>query len=377
MKGSARFVAIALLSVVATLLAVDGLERVSWLGSRGKKTSFILRTRCISQHVKSSNPHFFREGAVITGAKVVRHNRDAKDFFSWNEGLPMSPVTTKDTGWEWDWETGRFKLETSDVNWEWGFALENNFGEHLYEVGSVGSPLFKLSTRTCRAVVKYGRFFNRLLASDKGYGSKISYVFGSCRSQCPEIPFVEWSAEDRNMETQRVLEDTPNELGSEFAMYGTAGKGVCQFDIFIAGDNGNPDDPYSRNRLLHFLPADSRGDVHTNSKKHPGLWTGEVYWLKDNKKYWPSQFGPTNDGSSTMQWRVRMVLKETYVEISACDDWTDDSKCEVKSKDPYFSGTSYRDINGEGMTSGYDTNYIAGQCDFYAIRAGPKKNLNY
>ena len=374
-----RFLAVAVASFLATLLVVDGLERRAGaaLGARGANTTYVVRTRCISDAVKAKRPDFFRDDAVITGARLVRHNRGEDDFFSWDEGLVMDPVTYEMTGWEWDWEDGRYVVVTDEVNWEWGFALENNHSEHFYEIGRRDSPLFR-GDRWCRAVVKYGRFFNRLVRRDAGYGRKIDYVFGSCDRTCPEIPFVEWPASAREAETQRVLEDTPNELGSEFSMYGTSGNGVCQFDIFVEGDDGNPNNPYSQNRLLHFLPADSRADVHTNSKKAPASWTGEVYWRDaSNNKYWPSQFGPRGDTSSTKKWRVRMLLKETNIEIYACDDWIDNDSCELKSTDPYFNGQTYADITGVGMTPGYASNLIPGDCDFFAIRAGPKKNLNY
>ena len=374
-----RCVAVAIGACAATLGALGAIgARVARTGAdAGERTTYVVRTRCISDAVRAKRPEFFADGATITGARLVRHNLREDDFFEWDSGLVMEPVTYEMTGWEWDWEDGRYVVETADVNWEWGFALENDRGEHFYEIGKRDSPMFR-GDRWCRAVVKYGSFFNRLVTRDAGYGEKIDYVFGSCQRTCPEIPFMEWPLAARERETQRVLEDTPNELGSEFSMYGTAGTGVCQFDIFVEGDDGNPDNLYTRNRLLHFLPADSRADVHTNSKKAPASWTGEVYWLDaSGNKYWPTQFGPRGDRSSDKKWRVRMVLKETAIEIYACDDWLDNDSCELKSTDPYFNGQNYADITGVGMTPGYASNLIPGDCDFFAKRAGPQKNLNY
>ena len=382
-SGRPRSAAIAV--ATGSLLAVLSLvsSRASTASSgvpAGRQTRYVLRTRCVPDEVKAANANFFASDKTIVKAKLVKHNYGSPDFFEYDDGIEMEPVTYEDTGWEWDWESGRFYVDTDALDYEWGFALENSDGEILYEIGGDGNtPLLR---KKCRDLVNFAspekNHFNRLITKETGNGNKIEYVFGSCNNTCPERPFVEWPEEQRDEETQRVLADTPNELGSEFSMYGTAGTGVCQFDIFVEGDNGNPNDAYSRNRLLHFLPADYRSDVHTNSKKAPAGWTGEVYWRdSNNNKYWPTQFGPRGDTTSTHKWRVRMVLKETFVEISACDDWTDDSHCEVKSQDPYFSGQTYEDITGVGMTPGYSENLIPGSCDFYAVRGGPKKNLNF
>jgi len=367
--------AVAAVATLGVLSSPEATRRVqSALGLTPGQTRYILRTRCMSDYVKAANPGFFREGTSVTGARLVRHNLGSPSFFLADEaGMEMTPVTIDMTGYEWDWEEGRFLIDlpTGTLDNEWGFALVNSAGEYFYEVGSgADAPLWG---QTCRDLVRYDsptdQWFNRLMSLEAT--DKIEYVFGSCDNTCPQRDFMDWSDSQRALATQQVLENTPNEVGAEFTMYGYAGDGVCQFDILVPGHE-SATDQYAQNRIMHFAPADRNDYVHTNARKD-GVWEGEQNWPGG----WP--FGPKNDPSSKFEWRVKILLKETTMESFACSSWTDDSTCEVKSDRPYPFGWSPSDISGVQTAMGYEDNYLRsdGQCDFYAKYPGAQKNSDF
>jgi hypothetical protein len=373
-----RVAAGAAVAAVATLGVLSSPEVTravkSSLGLTAGQTRYLLRTRCMSDDVKAANPGFFREGTSVSGAMLVRHNLGSDSFFpAYEAGMQMTPLTFDITGYEWDWEEGRFfiDLPTGTLDNEWGFALVNTEGEVFYEVGSgADAPLWG---QTCRDLVRWDsptdQWFNRLMSFEAT--DKIEYVFGSCDTTCPEREFNDWTDEQRRQITEQVKENTPNEVGSEFTMYGYAGDGVCQFDILVPGHE-SATDQYSQNRIMHWAPSDSRGYVHTNARKDHH-WSGEKNWPGG----WP--FGPVNDPSSRQEWRVKILLKETTLESSACLSWTDDSTCVVKSNEPYEFGYRPSDISGIQTAQGYAENYLPsdGNCDFYAKYPGAQKNPDF
>jgi len=364
---------LATLFLVAPPDAARGLLANIGIGGAGR-TRYILRTRCVPESLKSANPTFFGAGANLTGAFVTRHNLGSDSFFpAYERGMVMTPVTYDMTGYEWDWEEGRFALEVPEgaLDNEWGFALQNAAGEVLYENGGdAASPLWG---STCRDIIRWDsptkQWFNRFMGREDT--RKIEYVFGGCDNTCPERSFNDWSDFQREVATKEVMDNTPNEVGSEFTMYGYAGDGVCQFDILVPG-HYDPNDQYSQNRILHFAPADRRDYVHTNARKDHH-WSGEKNWPGG----WP--FGPKNDPTSKAEWRVKIVLKQDTLELSSCTSWEDDSTCVVKANDAYQFGYSPSDISGVQTAMGYEDNYLRsdGKCDFYAKRPGAQKNPHF
>lgn len=340
--------------------------------SGGVMSRFIVRTRCIPDSVKATNPNFFREGTNITGAMIVRHNLDTPSFFpTFEDGFVMTPVTYDMTGYEWDWEEGRFLLETDQVDWEWGFALVNSEGEIFYEIGDKGKPLYQ---GTCPDLVHFDsptqQFYNRLFTKEQDAGGKVDYVFGTCDQTCPQETFNDWSPAKRKILTDQVKANTPNEVGSEFTMYGTAGLGVCQFDILAAG-NYDPNDQYAQDRLLHFAPNDRVPYCHTNTRKDH-QWSGENTW----PDAWP--LGPRGDPTSTAQWRIRIKLESSYMDVQSCTDWVDDSTCKTQQKQTYTFGYKPSDIVGIQVAKPYDTNFIRNdKCDFFAKYPGAQKNPDF
>ena len=346
-------------------------------------TTYVVRTRRIDEYVKSTNPGFFRVGTSIEGAMTVRHDLNSPSFFpAYEAGLTMTPVTYEMTGYEWDWEEGRFAIELPEntLTNEWEFALVNNFGEVFYEIGSGNGA--RLWRQTCRDLIRWDslteQWFNRFATSENA--TKVEYVFGGCESTCPEREFTNWSAEQRALATREVKANSPNQVGSEFTMYGYAGDGICQFDILVPGNEPtpkqirvNPDQAqYFQNRIMHWAPADFRGDVRTNAR-NDHKWSGAKTW----PGAWP--FGAINDPTSRDEWRVRIIHHEDTIEFQACTSWSDDSTCETKANDAYEFGYRTGDISGVQTAIGYPQNLLRsdGQCDFYARIPGSQKNPSY
>ena len=90
-------------------------------------------------------------------------------------------------------------------------------------------------------------------------------------------------------------------------------------------------------------------------------------------------FRPVHDPSSRQEWRVKILLKETTLETSACSSWTDDTTCAVKSNDPCEFERRPSDNSGIQTAKGYPENYLRsdGNCDFYAKYPGPQKNPDF
>lgn len=338
------------------------------MGQAAGMNRYIVKTRCISDATKASLPGFFREGAEITGAMIVRHNVNDPNFFHpFEPEMMMQPVTFEDTGWEWDWEDGRFYLDTDRVDGEWGFALINNYGEAFYEVGSgADAPLWG---KTCEDLVRYDnevdQFFNRDVARENATTpNRMEYVFGECAQECPSREFNEWTQEQRDQETARTVADPPNVLGSEFVMYGLAGNGVCGMDLYTSGNGGAA---ANGDIIMHFLPLDYDNSLVLDNKLN-GRWAFQ------QMERWA--FGPRGDTSSTQEWRMRVKLEESFFDIKTCTSWTDDSTCSPYATYNYRTGAGgYSTIDGIRVHGGRQANLIrAHDCAFYSTRPGPKKN---
>ena len=365
-------VALVALAGVVTLGRAPGNSADPRTGFRFGQTAgmnrYLVKTRCISDATKASAPAFFREGATITGAMIVRHNVNTPNFFTpFEPQMMMMPVTYEDTGWEWDWEEGRFYLDTDRVDGEWGFALINNFNETFYEVGSgADAPLWG---KTCPDLVRYDnevdQFFNRDMARENATTpNRMEYVFGECARECPVREFMDWTHEQRELETARTVEDPPNELGSEFVMYGLAGNGVCGMDLYTSGNGGVA---AGGDIIMHFLPLDYSNSLVLDNKLN-GLWF--------TQQMEPWVFGPRGDTSSTQEWRMRVELKESFFDIQTCTSWADDSTCTPYTTYNYRTGAGgYSTIDGIKVHAGRAANLIrAHDCAFYSTRPGPKKN---
>ena len=97
---------------------------------RGRTVEYTLHTSCISAETRAAMPAFFRPGASVTGASIVRHD-PSRPGLGLEEGVTMrsAPQPTTHS------EPGRF-VATAEVDGDWGFALRNSFGETFYEMGS-------------------------------------------------------------------------------------------------------------------------------------------------------------------------------------------------------------------------------------------------
>ena len=339
----------------------------------GSKIRYIVKTRCISDATKASNPGFFRDGTTIESAMIVRHNLNSPSFFNaYEASMMMTPVTRELTGWEWDWEAGRFFVDTDELDWEWGFALVNNFGEVFYEIGSgPGAPLWG---KTCPDVNRFdsptAQYHNRLMTKEANATSQqIEYVFGDCESECPERNFIDWAEEDKAAETASTKADPPDVLGAEFIMYGLAGNGVCGMDLYASG-NGGVANPSTGDIVMHFLPLDYSNNLVIDSRQNMAFASQQME---------PWVFGPRGDTSSTYQWMMRCKLEEDHIDIRVCSSWSDDSTCEPYTTYNYRSGAGgYSLIDGILVHAGRDLNLIKGHdCGFYSRRPGPQKNVNF
>jgi len=146
-------------------------------GPNGPLRRVTLYDHCVDDETKAKGAEsdfwtFGREGA-----RVVRHNYEAGDFFKYENGIPMKREMIEDGLYAWT-------LETRDFDWEFGFALGNVENEQYYEIGTsdTEAPLTRADNLDC--VQKYGKYFNRVVTHEEN-PLDISYVFGSCLRECP------------------------------------------------------------------------------------------------------------------------------------------------------------------------------------------------
>ena len=168
-------------------------ESPRWRGHHGKGTllppkprngeirqprTFTMYDHCLSREVREwAYEKDFWNFARRSG-KVVRHNYGSPDFFNYEKGIEMTREEIADGLYAWQVNTTGHRDGT---DWEFGFAMENDKGDYLYEIGK-GTENMPLSFTTCSQ--RYGDFFNRNIQNERDK-SHISYVFGTCHAQCP------------------------------------------------------------------------------------------------------------------------------------------------------------------------------------------------
>ena len=182
---------------------------------------FQVDTKCISAEVKGKFSDFFAKN--ITGAYVVKHNFGTYDFFNFEDAIKMTDgisevVKCMSTvlGLVCPEKDGRYMVTTDQVDFEWGFALENEDGAVLYEIGKAGAPL---AEKPCDDIQLHHPYWNRIMTvKDKTYADaiaaeqakgdaadqeRITYlqsmrtsfdgsrrnVFGMCEAECALPPF--------------------------------------------------------------------------------------------------------------------------------------------------------------------------------------------
>ena len=164
---------------------------------RGRTVEYTLHTSCISAETRAAMPAFFRPGASVTGASIVRHD-PSRPGLGLEEGVTMrsAPQPTTHS------EPGRF-VATAEVDGDWGFALRNSFGETFYEMGSgEDAPMWGKSCPDARTFrQRLGKVIRTLaprLKKPLGLEEEeaerhASFVFGSCDTRCDE---AQWAGEE-------------------------------------------------------------------------------------------------------------------------------------------------------------------------------------
>lgn len=142
-----------------------------------------LHLGCEDDVVKARSGDFWT--SPVTEARLVYHNYEEYDFFSWEKGIPMHTANI------YPGDSQTWAVDTNVPDWEYGFALKNERGEILYEIGdntmddtpSRIAPLFQ--QKECTNM--YGMHHNRMAPIDVAKSERPGYVdktFGSCRTDC-------------------------------------------------------------------------------------------------------------------------------------------------------------------------------------------------
>jgi hypothetical protein len=185
---------------------------------RGRTVEYTLHTSCISAETRAAMPAFFRPGATVTGASIVRHDPD-RPGLGLEEGVTMRPAPSPTT----HSEPGRF-VAVAEVDGDWGFALRNSFGETFYEIGSgEDAPMWGKACPDARTFrQRLGKVVRRLaprLKKPLGLEEQeaerhASFVFGSCEKRCDD---AEWSldAPEKKRPSARTREVSENEAGKK------------------------------------------------------------------------------------------------------------------------------------------------------------------
>ena len=133
----------------------------------------------ITSDLRARNYKFFKNGGQVTGARIVRHNFRKPVFFEWKQALEMTEEPNQPE------YSKKFTLTTDKVDFEYGFALVNQRGEYIYEIGKKTAPIGSANPFGC--VQKYGLYFNRVRTMDAN-PSSVNFVFGSCNAECKPPP---------------------------------------------------------------------------------------------------------------------------------------------------------------------------------------------
>jgi len=182
---------------------------------RGRTVEYTLHTSCISAETRAAMPAFFRPGASVTGASIVRHD-PSRPGLGLEEGVTMRAAPRPTT----HSEPGRF-VATAEVDGDWGFALRNSFGETFYEMGSgEDAPMWGKSCPDARTFrQRLGKVVRTLaprLKKPLGLEEEeaerhASFVFGSCDKRCDE---AEWAG-DAPAKTRPADAETATREGKE------------------------------------------------------------------------------------------------------------------------------------------------------------------
>jgi hypothetical protein len=162
-----------------------------------------------------------------------------------------------------------FELFTTLPDWEYGFALKNQNGDILYEIGNGGdngaiynvptAPLF--GQKNCTNA--YGGFHNRMAPIDVMSSDRAGYVdarFGTCEATCrPSGEPWTWPLSEKRRMTSLMARDPAKGLGTKFSMFGTNSDGVCTMNIH--NQNGASDDI-----MIHIDPRPNPARPNTCGK---------------------------------------------------------------------------------------------------------------
>ena len=150
--------------------------------------TYVLDARCVSAETRALNPIFFRHGAVVVAASIVRHDPSTAGL-----GVDADPTargmnSNSALGMRRPGADERFIIETDALDGDWGFAIRNNYDDVFYEVGDdEGAPMWD---RVCETRA----FGERIRDLVRGWipslregrrGRTVEYVFGSCDRRCP------------------------------------------------------------------------------------------------------------------------------------------------------------------------------------------------
>jgi hypothetical protein len=271
--------------------------------------TYVLHLGCETAAVTALNPTFW--ASPVVEARLVFHNVGAGDFFSWKKGLVMTEVN------EYPGDSKSYEVTTDVPNWEYGFALRNQAGEIVYEIGVGGgkaranrrpvAPLFHQKECTN----SYGGFHNRmapidvLRAPSPGF---VDTVFGACASDCrPAGDYWSWSVADKQRMTEVMKTNPPTGLGAKFTMFGVNADGVCTMNIH--NQNGNYDDI-----MLHYDARPKQGKSIIDFKT-AGSWAGDYSGWRT--QLWPTTYvGPTAENDPNIKWWYTYEYTNTGLRVS-------------------------------------------------------------
>ena len=162
---------------------LSGIENFGFTGNWNPEVTFTLDASWISRVVRDENPGFFAH--AYTEAYVVRHNYGNPNFFETWDAVPMTRVGLR-----------KWQLTTTEVNYEYGFALKNENGDWLREIGlwfATGGQPASPSTHMEECTVTFGFYKNRLVPQRNGGDNgplDLANCFAACDTECvlPDAP---------------------------------------------------------------------------------------------------------------------------------------------------------------------------------------------
>lgn len=194
-------------------------------------------------------------------------------------------------------------MQTNVPNWEYGFALKNDAGELLYEIGNGGHNARKHRVPTAplfhedECTNAYGGFHNRMAPMDVMKTPTPGFVdvrFGSCHHDCiPRGEYWDWPTVSKQRMTNVMRTNPPKGLGAKFTMFGTNKQGVCTMNIH--NQNGQYDDI-----MIHVDPRPTESKSIIDFKT-AGKWAGDYSGWRTQA--WDTKaLGPTAENDATKKW---------------------------------------------------------------------------